>query len=397
MEISTIGIDPSKTTFHLIGLNPRGEIVLRRKLSRKQLLIYTANKQPMLIGMEACGGAHYLARALRDQGHDARLMPAQYVKPYVKTNKNDYLDAEAIAKAMQRPTMRFVPIKTDEQLDLQALHRVRDRWVARRTAVMNQIRGFLLERGITMRKGPSHLTIALQIIFRDGDSSFSGRLLHLIIELKHEWDELERKIVEATAELARIAKQDDGCHRLMEIPGFGLIVSTALVAAIGNGINFRKGRDLAAWLGLVPRRHSTGGKTRLLGISKRGNEYLRRMMLHGARSVVMQMERKPSALGEWLTGLSARSHRNVTVVALANKMARIAWAILSKALTTLRLHSWQPKTRAGKDARQCGLGNRIRDSHFTNPPTTKFPLEFARQNRCVSERSQPALLKPVWE
>jgi len=330
MEISTIGIDLSKTTFHLIGHSPRGEIVLRRKLSRKQLLIYTANKQPMLIGMEACGGAHYLARALRDQGHDARLMPAQYVKPYVKTNKNDYLDAEAIAEAVQRPTMRFVPIKTDEQLDLQALHRVRDRWVARRTAVMNQIRGFLLERGITMRKGPSHLTTALQIIFRDGDSSFSGRLLHLIIELKHEWDELERKVAEATAELARIAKQDDGCHRLMEVPGFGPIVSTALVAAIGNGISFRKGRDLAAWLGLVPRQHSTGGKTRLLGISKRGNEYLRRMMLHGARSVVMQMERNPSALGEWLTGLSARSHRNVTVVALANKIARIAWAILSK-------------------------------------------------------------------
>lgn len=257
-------------------------------------------------------------------------MPAQYVKPYVKTNKNDYLDAEAIAEAVQRPTMRFVPIKNDEQLDLQALHRVRDRWVARRTAVMNQIPGFLLERGIAIRKGPSYLVTQLQVIFTEGDSSFSGRLLHLIRELKREWDELERKIEEASAELARIAKKDDGCHRLMEVPGFGPIVSTALVAAIGNGISFRKGRDLAAWLGLVPRQHSTGGKTRLLGISKLGNEYLRRMMLHGARSVVMQMERKPSALGEWLTSLSARRHRNVTVVALANKMARIAWAILSK-------------------------------------------------------------------
>ncbi len=157
MEISTIGIDLSKTTFHLIGLSPRGEIVLRKKLSRKQLLTFTATRTPLLIGMEACAGAHYLARALRDQGHDARLMPAQYVKPYVKTNKNDYLDAEAIAEAVQRPTMRFVPIKSDEQLDLQALHRVRDRWVARRTAVMNQIRGFLLERGIAIRKGPSYL------------------------------------------------------------------------------------------------------------------------------------------------------------------------------------------------------------------------------------------------
>jgi transposase len=172
MEISTIGIDLSKTTFHLIGLSPRGDIVLRKKLSRKQLLTYAATRKPMLIGMEACAGAHYLARALRDQGHDARLMPAQYVKPYVKTNKNDYLDAEAIAEAVQRPTMRFVPIKNDEQLDLQALHRVRDRWVARRTAVMNQIRGFLLERGIAIRKGPSYLVTQLQVIFTEGDSSF---------------------------------------------------------------------------------------------------------------------------------------------------------------------------------------------------------------------------------
>jgi transposase len=195
---------------------------------------------------------------------------------------------------------------------------------------MNRIRGFLLDRGIAIRKGPSYLVTQLQVIFTEGDSSFSGRLLHLIRELKHEWDELERKIGETSAELSRIAKMDDGCHRLMEVPGFGPIVSTALVAAIGNGISFRKGRDLAAWLGLVPRQHSTGGKTRLLGISKLGNEYLRCMMLHGARSVVMQMERMPSALGEWLTGLSPRRHRNVTVVALANKMARIAWAILSK-------------------------------------------------------------------
>src|SRR5271163_4845505 len=187
MEISTIGIDLSKTTFHLIGLSPRGEIVLRKKLSRKQLLTFTATRTPLLIGMEACAGAHYLARALREQGHDARLMPAQYVKLYVKTNKNDYLDAEAIAEAVQRPTMRFVPIKSDEQLDLQALHRVRDRWVARRTAVMNQIRGFLLERGITIRKGPSHLTTQLQGVLEDADSLLSGRLRLLILELKHEW------------------------------------------------------------------------------------------------------------------------------------------------------------------------------------------------------------------
>ena len=329
MEIATIGIDLSKTTFHVIGLNTRGEIVLRRKLSRKQLLLYTANRQPILIGMEACGGAHFLGRALRDQGHDVRLMPAQYVKPYVKTNKNDYLDAEAIAEAVQRPTMRFVPIKTDEQLDLQALHRVRDRWVARRTAVMNQMRGLLLERGVVIRKGPSYLMAQAQEILAGRSILFSARLCGLLRELKQEWDELDRRIERTNAELQHIAKQDDACRRLMEVPGVGPLVSTALVAAIGNGVTFRKGRDLSAWLGLVPRQHSTGGKPKLLGISKCGNEYLRRMFLHGARSVVMQIGRRPSAMSSWLTELTKRTHRNVAVVALANKMARIAWAILS--------------------------------------------------------------------
>ena len=218
MEIATLGIDLSKTTFYVIRLNARGESVVRRKFSRKQLLLYTANRQQLLIGMEACGGAHYLARALREQGHDVKLMPAQYVKPYVKTNKNDYLDAEAIAEAVQRPTMRFVPIKTDEQLDLQALHRVRDRWVARRTAVMNQMRGFLLERGVTMRRGPSHLAAQLQIIFNEDSCSFSARLRGLLLELKHEWDELEKRIEEASAELQHIARQDDACHRLWTSP-----------------------------------------------------------------------------------------------------------------------------------------------------------------------------------
>ena len=290
MDIATIGIDLGKTTFHVIGLNTRSEIVLRRKLSRKQLLLFTANRQQMLIGMEACGGAHFLGRALRSQGHDVRLMPAQYVEPYVKTNKNDYLDAEAIAEAVQRPTMRFVPIKTDDQLDLQALHRVRDRWVARRTAVMNQMRGFLLERGVVIRKGHSYLVAQVQEILVGGGAFFSARLCGLLQELKQEWDELDRRIEETNAELQRIAKQDDACHRLMEIPGVGALVSTALVAAIGEGVTFRKGRDLSAWLGLVPRQHSTGGKPKLVGISKRGNEYLRRMFLHGARSVVMQNE-----------------------------------------------------------------------------------------------------------
>jgi transposase len=329
VDIRILGIDLSKTSFHVIGLNDLGHIVVRKKYSRKQLLTFTMTLSPVLIGMEACGGAHYLARVLRAQGHDVRLMPAQYVKPFVKTNKNDYLDAEAIAEAVQRPTMRFVPIKTDDQLDMQSLHRVRDRWVARRTAVMNQLRGFLLERGIAVRKGPSYLRQQLLYVFDGSECLFSGRMLKLLSELRREWDRLEEQIEEVSREIQGIAKNDDSCARLMEIPGVGPLVSTALIAAIGNGVTFRKGRDLASWLGLVPRQYTTGGKPKLLGISKRGNEYLRRMFLHGARSVLMQMEKQRSTLGYWLGQLAARAHRNVVVVALANKLARISWAVLT--------------------------------------------------------------------
>ena len=343
MKIQTIGIDLSKTTFHVVGLDEKGTVVLRKKFSRKQLLVYAVKLPRTLIGMEACGGSHYLGRALEQQGHEVRLMPAQYVKPYVKTNKNDYIDAEAIAEAVQRPTMRFVPIKSDEQLDLQALHRVRDRWVARRTAVMNQIRGFLLDRGMAVRKGPSHLRQVLPLVLDESSSFFSGRLRCLLKELQQEWNELERRLEEVSHEIETIAKHNEVSLRLMEIPGFGPLVSTALTAAVGNGATFRKARDLAAWLGLVPRQHSTGGKTKLLGISKRGNEYLRRMFLHGARSVVMHMERKKSALGAWLAQLAERTHRNVAVVAFANKMARIAWVILTRS-ERYRALEWAPSS-----------------------------------------------------
>ena len=194
MELHTIGIDLGKTVFHLVGLNLRGEVVVRKKFSRQQLLHFTANLQVELIGMEACGGAHFLGRALREQGHEVRLMPAQYVKPYVKTNKNDFIDAEAIAEAVTRPRMRFVPIKTDEQLDMQSLHRVRERWVMRRTAIVNQIRGLLLERGITLSKGRSHVDAALPGILEDADLKLSGALRHLLAQLKLELDQMATRI-----------------------------------------------------------------------------------------------------------------------------------------------------------------------------------------------------------
>src|SRR6266851_8546996 len=221
MQLHTIGIDLGKTVFHLVGLNLRGEVVVRKKFSRKQLLHFTANLQVEWIGMEACGGAHFLGRALREQGHEVRLMPAQYVKPYVKTNKSDYIDAEAIAEAVGRPKMRFVPIKSDDQLDLQSLHRVRERWVTRRTAVINQIRGLLLERGITLRKGRRYIDEALPGILEDADAKLSGTLRLLLAQLKLELDQLDLRIDEAEALIEQTVQKNDACQRLVKIPGIG--------------------------------------------------------------------------------------------------------------------------------------------------------------------------------
>jgi transposase len=330
MELHSIGIDLGKTVFHLAGLSLNGELVVRRKFSRKQLLQFTANTKAHRIGMEACGGAHFLGRALREQGHDVRLMPAQYVKPYVKTNKSDYIDAEAIAEAVERPKMRFVPIKTDEQLDLQSLHRVRERWVMRRTAVVNQIRGLLLERGITLRQGRRHLDHALPGILEDADTKLSGALRMLLAQLKLELDQLAERIDQADTAIAQSVRGSEACQRLMAIPGIGPVTATAMIAAIGNGSAFRKGREFAAWLGVVPREHSTGGKQTLLGIGKRGNSYLRMLFTQGARAVMQQKTKQSSGLSTWLAQLAARTHPNVVVIALVNKLARMAWAVLTK-------------------------------------------------------------------
>ena len=244
MEMRTIGIDLGKTVFHLVGVNARGEVVVRKKYSRTQLLRFTSNLRECLIGMEACGGSHFLGRALREQGHDVRLMPAQYVKPYVKTNKNDYIDAEAIAEAVTRPTMRFVPIKTDDQLDLQSLHRVRERWVVRRTAVINQIRGLLLERGITIRKGRQHLEASLPRILEDADNKLSGALRVLLTQLQIEMQYLHRQIEESDKLIVRIASELEPCRRLLAIPGIGPVIATATIAAIGNGAAFKRAAAL---------------------------------------------------------------------------------------------------------------------------------------------------------
>jgi transposase len=251
MEIHTIGIDIGKTVFNLVGLSVQGEVVVRKKFSRKQLLHFTANLRVGLIGMEACGGSHFLGRALREQGHEVRLIPAQYVKPFVKTNKNDYIDAEAIAEAVGRPRMRFVPIKTDEQLDVQSLHRVREGWVGRRTAVINQLRGLLIERGITVRRGRRYIEAALPGILEDADSKLSGALRVLLLQAYSEMRHLQSQIDEADAVIRRMAGEDEACQRLVEVPGVGPVIATAMISAVGNGAAFKKGRGFAAWLGLA--------------------------------------------------------------------------------------------------------------------------------------------------
>jgi transposase len=329
MQIRSVGIDLGKTTFHLVALDDNGKVLLKRKFTQKQLITFTANMQTSLIGMEACAGAHFLGRALRAQGHDVKLIPAQFVKPFVKSNKNDFIDAEAIAEAVDRQNMRFVPIKTDDQLDLQALHRVRDRLIARRTSVINQLRAFLLERGLVFAKSPAKLRDRMPEILENAEEYLTPRMRNLLAMLWNEWKDLELQIEEMNDEVERIASSDAACLRLRQIPGIGPLVATAIVAAIGNGAAFHKGREFAAWLGIVPRQYSTGGKARLYGISKRGNNYLRKILIHGARAVVLRSKRDRIAIGEWMTDLEARAPRNVLIVATANKLARIAWAVLS--------------------------------------------------------------------
>jgi transposase len=286
--IATIGLDLGKNTFHLVGLDRRGAIVLQLKLSRTQLERRLANVPRCLIGMEACSGSHHIGRRLIELGHAVRLIPAQYVKPFLKGHKNDYRDAEAIAEAVQRPTMRFVAIKTSEQMDLLALHRVRSRLVGQRTGLINQIRGFLIERGITVRQGVMPLRKALPDILSSNAEVLSPRMVRLIADLAQDWRRLDERIESVSAEIEALAQQDDSCQRLMTVPGVGPIISSAVVAAIGNGSGFKQGRDFGAWLGLVPKQESTGDRTILGKISKRGNKYLRTLFVQAAHVVLVR-------------------------------------------------------------------------------------------------------------
>ncbi len=330
-KCTTIGIDIGKNTFHLIGFDIRGSIVLRQKLSRGQLERRLVNMPACVIGMEACAGAHHIGRQLAALGHDVRLMPAKYVKPFLKGHKNDYRDAEAIAEAVERPTMRFVPLKSADQLDLQALHRVRSRLIGQRTAVINQIRGFLLEHGLTVRQGPAALRRALPDILAKRTDVLSPRMVRLIEDLADDWRRLDARIDMVTSEIGTAASQDADCRRLMGAPGIGPITASAMVAAISDGSAFARGRDFGAWLGMVPKQLSTGDRTILGGISKRGNRYLRSLFIQGARAVLLRRGSwARHGFGPWLEAAAKRLHRNVLAVALANKLARIAWGVLAK-------------------------------------------------------------------
>src|SRR6266404_4769547 len=329
--IAVIGIDIGKNSFHVVGLDGRGAIVLRQKWSRGQVETRLANMPACLIGMEACVGAHYLGRRLKLLGHDARLMPAKYVRAYSKGQKNDFRDAEAIAEAVQRPTMKFVATKSADQLDLQALHRVRERLVSQRTGVINQIRAFLLERGVAVRQGRRFLRAELPGILATGCAVLSARMVHLIEDLAGDWRRLDERIEGLSGEITALAREDAGCERLMSVPGIGPIISSAMVAAIGAGDGFAKGRDFAAWLGLVPKQFSTGDRTVLGKISKRGNRYLRVLFVQAAWVVLIRPKSwERYGLKPWIEAAKKRLHRNVLAIALANKLARIAWSVLAR-------------------------------------------------------------------
>jgi transposase len=327
--ITILGIDLAKLVFHVVGMDDAGHVVLRKRLTRSALLPFIANLPPLRIGMEACGSAHYWARQFREHGHEVRLIAPQFIKAYVKSPKNDARDAEAICEAVTRPTMRFVPIKRVEQQDLQALHRIRERLIKARTALVNEIRGLLSEYGIIL---PQSLTKFRALIVEKLEAD-QAKLTALSTEVfRHLYEEflaLEKRLAYYNEKLTAIGQAHPACQRLQTIPGIGPVSATALIAAIGDVTQFKNGRQLAAWLGLVPREHSTGGKPRLLGISKRGDRYLRKLLVHGARATLRWVDTKSDDRSRWLKALIARRGKNRATVALANKNARIVWALLA--------------------------------------------------------------------
>ena len=327
-EITTMGLDLAKRTFHVVGCDRRGKVLTRKVLRRGQVRTYFANAPRCVVGMEACASAHYWARELRALGHEVRLIPAQHVKAYVRGNKNDYNDARAIAEAAGRGDIRAVGVKTVEQQDVQALYRMRAARVRERTALCNQVRGLLGENGIVLAQGVGTLRRRLPEVLEDAENGLSDRFRGLLSRCYEQLRELDGHVEFYTRALHEHAKRDETVQRLQTVPGFGPVVASVFGAFVGDGTEYRRGRDVSAALGLVPKQHSSGGKPVLLGISKRGDRYLRCLLVHGARSVLRCAPRRDDRLSRWAVAVQAKRGTHKATVALANKMARIGWAVV---------------------------------------------------------------------
>jgi len=333
LPVAVLGIDLAKNSFQLHGVDINGVTILRKKLARKKLTQFIALMPPCIIGIEACGGSNYWVRVFKNFGHTVHMIAPQFVKPFVKSNKNDAADAEAICEAVQRPSMRFVPARSVEQQDIQSLHRIRSQAVARRTAQANQIRGLLMEYGLIIPQGISYVRKLIPLILEDATNELTSIFRELLVGLFDEMNHLDNRIKALESKLELICAQSEECQRLLTIPGIGLLSATAMFAAIGDIAAFKSGRELAAWLGLVPRQHSTGGRPTLLGISKRGDTYLRTLLIHGGRTVVRVAAKHADQRNQWVTNTEARRGKNITAVAVANKNVRVAWALLSNKST----------------------------------------------------------------
>lgn len=327
-KTTTVGLDLAKNVFHVVCCNEHGKIVRKKMLRRREVVQFFTQLSPCLVGMEACSSAHHWARQLSNLGHQVKLIPAQYVKAFVQGNKNDYNDALAIAEAVVRPNMRFVTPKTTAQQDIQALHRLRERRLQERTALCNQIRGLLAEYGLVIPQGVNSVRHRIPELLEDAENNLSTLFRQLLAQSYQQLQVLDEHIEWYTQILKEQNKHDEACQRLQTIPGFGPIAASVFHAAVGNGSAYRRGRDVSASLGLVPRQHSSGGSNTLLGISKRGDGYMRNLLVHGARSVVHHAQCKDARLSRWINKLRAKRGYNKAVVALASKMARIGWAIL---------------------------------------------------------------------
>ena len=327
-EITIIGLDLAKSVFHAVGSDEAGREVFRKRLRRSEVLEFFAQHPATVVVMEACGGSNYWARELMKLGHEVKLIPAQRVKAFLQGNKTDYLDARAMVEAARQPSTRCVPVKTVGQQDIQALHRVREALIGRRTALCNQTRGLLAEYGIVLAKGVGTLRRAIPELLEDAENGLSPVFRELLSSSYEQLRELDGWLKANQRQLERLSEQNPGCRRLRQIPGYGPLLSSLFAAVVGDGRNYARGRDASASVGVVPRQHSTGGREQLLGISKRGNRHLRTLLVHGARAVLMRAGEKDDRLSRWANKVRERRGYNRAVVALANKLARIGWAVL---------------------------------------------------------------------